>query len=243
MSAPTVGLRPELPPLPDRIARLPRHRGYPVPWFVGWVDGSPDFRVFDGEKFVRAVREGLCWVCGEKLGAHLAFVIGPMCAVNRISAEPPSHRECAEFSARACPFLSRPTMRRREGSMPDGAGDMAGFGIRRNPGVALVWVTKRYGVVRVSNGNLFRVGDPRDVQCFAEGRTATVDEIAASFWSGLPILAAEARADGPHAVRALVQQGVQALRVLGVVAPRPGELIAAAERIEAVAAATEVSRA
>ena len=29
--------RPELEPLPDRMKRLPVHRGYPVPWFVEWV--------------------------------------------------------------------------------------------------------------------------------------------------------------------------------------------------------------
>lgn len=31
----------------------------------------------------------------------MTFVVGPMCELNRISGEPPSHRECAEFSA-AC---------------------------------------------------------------------------------------------------------------------------------------------
>lgn len=29
-----------LPPIPDAIAKLPRdERGYPVPWFVPWIDG------------------------------------------------------------------------------------------------------------------------------------------------------------------------------------------------------------
>src|SRR5262245_2742625 len=101
-------LRPELPPVPERMRKLPLHRGYPVPWFVEWIEGVPDFRIMDGRKLVRAVKEKRCWVCGELMGSYLAFTIGPMCAVNRISAEPPSHRECASFSARGCPFLTRP---------------------------------------------------------------------------------------------------------------------------------------
>ena len=38
------------------------------------------------------------------MGVHKAFVIGPMCAVNRVIApEPPSHRDCGTFSARVLP--------------------------------------------------------------------------------------------------------------------------------------------
>lgn len=110
--------------IPDRIKRLPvDHRDFPVPWFVQWFDdgkpsdfgiGTADFRVIDARKIGVAIRERRCWVCGDRLGVHLAFLIGPMCAVNRVISEPPSHRECAEFSAQTCPFLSRPRMRRNE---------------------------------------------------------------------------------------------------------------------------------
>src|SRR5215831_18617572 len=120
-------LRPELPPLPRRMKALPVDRGYPVPWFVEWIDGVPDFRIMDGRKLVRAVRERLCWVCGQPLGSFLAFTVGPMCAVNRISSEPPSHRDCAVFSAKACPFLTRPTMRRREAGRPEEAEQPGGM--------------------------------------------------------------------------------------------------------------------
>ena len=60
------------------------------------------------------MREKRCWVCGDPLGVHLTFPIGPMCALNRTISEPPSHHECASWSARNCPFLSRPHMVRRE---------------------------------------------------------------------------------------------------------------------------------
>lgn len=201
MSAPATcprhELRPELPPLPERIRKLPvDRRGYPVPWFVAWVDGEPEFRAADGQKYRRALHEHLCWTCGERLGTHLSFVIGPMCAVNRISAEPPSHHDCAVFSAIACPFLSRPHMRRREGGLPAEASDAPGMAILRNPGVALVWTTRAMGLVRAprpdgTDGVLVRFGRPSRVECFAEGRPATRDEVVASITGGLPLLARE----------------------------------------------------
>jgi hypothetical protein len=210
-------LRPELPPLPDRIAKLPvEARGYPVPFFVEWIDGVPDFRVVDGRKVARCVNEKRCWVCGGELGVHLAFLVGPMCAVNRISAEPPSHRECAEWSALACPFLSRPHMRRREGDLPDGAANPAGVMLKRNPGVTVLWMTKHYRVVRVPNGALFEMGEPHAIACFAQGRLATVDEVRASFDGGLPALVAAAEQEGRGAPRALEREVVVARKLLRI---------------------------
>src|SRR5262245_13722710 len=105
-----TSLRPDLPPLPDYMKSLKLdHRGYPVPWFVDWINGKPDFRVVRPDGPGIAHRKHLCWVCGKSRHTRLAaFVIGPMCAVNRISAEPPSHLECATFAATACPFLTHP---------------------------------------------------------------------------------------------------------------------------------------
>jgi hypothetical protein len=86
----TAPLRPELGPLPERIKQLPiDERGYPIPWFVDWVDGKPEFRAMDGRKLVRAIKERLCWVCGQPLGVNLAFVAGPMCGINRVSSRTP----------------------------------------------------------------------------------------------------------------------------------------------------------
>lgn len=216
-----TGYRAELPPVPARMGLLQVVRGYPVPWFVTWVDGEPEFRIMDGDKFVRAVRERRCWVCGQPLGSFLAFLVGPMCAVNRISAEPPSHRECAEFSAKACPFLSRPHARRREGGIPEKAA-AAGHMIRRNPGVALVWITKKYTRIKTTAGpakvgnTLFQMGEPREVVCFAEGRLATPDEIRASVDSGYPILLEAAQSEGPDSIRALEREVAVARRLLRI---------------------------
>src|SRR5438132_506337 len=83
-----------------RISQLPiDDAGRPVPWFVAWVDGKPEFRVVGPGKREEAYAKRKCWVCGQQLGSYLVFVIGPMCALNRISSEPPSHKDCAIFAA------------------------------------------------------------------------------------------------------------------------------------------------
>src|SRR3954464_12191298 len=109
---------PDFGTLPERIARLPVYEGWPVPWFVAQANGRPDFRVVDRQKFSKAIKERRCWICGDKLGHWLAFPIGPMCSITRTISEPPSHRECAEWSIRYCPFLSNPAMVRNTADVP-----------------------------------------------------------------------------------------------------------------------------
>jgi len=190
-----------------------------VPWFVTWLDdqgrptanghGTPDFRVVTRGRIAVALRLRLCWICGGKLGSHKAFVIGPMCAVNRISSEPPQHLACATFAATACPFLVNPHQRRRDTRLPDGTGDADGVMIRRNPGVALVWVTRAFSLVPAGaggsdpNGILFHVGTPESTLWFCEGRPATRDEIVASIDSGVALLRPEAIREGPASIAQL----------------------------------------
>jgi hypothetical protein len=118
-----------------------------------------------------------------------------MCAINRISAEPPSHVECAEWSARNCPFLSRPHAKRREDETINtvaAADRVAGHMIPRNPGVSLVWKCTRYRIFDDGTGKpLIEVGDlTQKPTWWAEGRTATRTEILASITSGFPLLEA-----------------------------------------------------
>lgn len=202
-------------PKPIRALRIDPIRRMPVPWFVTWIDGKPEFRVADGRKFALALEARLCWVCGTRIRDRMAFVLGPMCTVTRTSAEPPCHIECAVFSVRACPFLSRPKMERREGGIPEGAG-CAGHMITRNPGVGCVWGTTVYTPFRDGPGVLLNVGDPiRDmVSWWAEGRKATRAEVEASIDSGLPILREMAEKDGPRAVADLERMTDDARRYL-----------------------------
>ena len=177
------------------MASLPvDDRGYVVPWFVDWLDGKPEFRAMDPKKWVRAVREKLCWVCGERMGRYMVFVAGPMCGINRTSSEPPAHRECAEWSARNCPFLSNSQAIRRVDEVITGdMGNVAGFALTRNPGVSMLWCCVDYSVFNDGKGKpLLHMGDPAWVEWYAEGKPATRAQVMASIETGLPALAAVA---------------------------------------------------
>jgi hypothetical protein len=189
----------KLEPFTPRIAMLPvDERGYPIPWFVADVNGERDFRVADGRKYSIAISESLCWVCGQRMGAYKTFVIGPMCGINRVTAEPPSHKDCAEWSARNCPFLSNPRMIRDE---TDLVGDNpGGIMIKRNPGACIVWTTKAFFQMRVSNGHLIQIGDPLEAVWYARGRIATRDEVIDAVEAGCPALRNMAEAEGPKAL-------------------------------------------
>lgn len=187
--------------LPRRIRQLPLDaRGYPIPWFVETLaDGARDFRVASASKRVSAVKQSLCWICGDRLGRHRVYVIGPMCAVNRTTSEPPCHRECAEFAARACPFLTKPLAKRDERELPEHV-DPGGIPILRNPGVTCLWESNHFGVQKTPpNGWVIRLGAPDAVDWYCEGRRATEAEIRRSLVSGLPLLAEVADREGPMA--------------------------------------------
>jgi hypothetical protein len=183
--------------LPERMKDLPIDaRGFPVPWFVAWENGKPEFRAMDPAKFRRAIKEKLCWVCGNRLGVNLAFVAGPMCGINRTSAEPPGHRECALWSVQNCPFMNNPRMVRNESGLDSETLDsMAGFGIKRNPGVSMIWNTRQYEVFKVDNGFLIQMGEPESVGWWACGRSATRADVMESIDSGLPNLLAIAKTE------------------------------------------------
>jgi hypothetical protein len=205
----------DLPEMTTRIAALPRdERGYRVPWFVHWADGKPDFRIIGMNKVSDAIRFRKCWVCGELMGKNFAFVIGPMCAINRVSAEPPSHVSCAQFSAMACPFLTKPKMKRNEHDLPQEKGDMPGASIRRNPGCCLVWITDAYGLIRSNGGVLFSVGKPSALEWYCEGRKARREEVQHSIDTGLPILREMAEAEGEEAILALDSEYRKAMQLL-----------------------------
>lgn len=211
-------LRKELPPLPDRVRSLPLDkRGYPVPWFVAWIDGEPDFRVIGPGKMVEAVKDNRCWICGQQLGVYKAFVLGPMCAVTRTTSEPPNHRDCAIFAATACPFLTRPHMKRSAAELPEGTREAAGFHLDRNPGATAVWITRTFRPFipfAGAKGILYKVGDPNEVLWYANGRDATRAEVEESIAGGYPHLLKMAETDGPPAIAELEKLVAVARRLL-----------------------------
>lgn len=184
--------------MPRRIAALRRDgRGYPVPRFVDRradkANGEPDFRIMDGKYLRDCIRYRMCWICGGALARLKTFPIGPMCAINRNIAEPPSHLECCQYSAKVCPFLSVPEMRRIEVGKPKDAW-VSGEMIARNPGVVCLWTVEKYKTWSPRRGELlFDIGDPVAVEWWARGRIATRAEVDASISSGMQFLEELAR--------------------------------------------------
>lgn len=204
MSRLTAPFDPKL--MPRGIQRLDRtKKGYPIPWFVDrrapTRDGEADFRIMDGNKLMTALRESRCWVCGlRRKDTPMAYVAGPMCGVNRTSAEPPCHQDCGRWTVRACPFLAYPKRIRDERELPDGR-VQAGVGIMRNPGVAMLWISDSYETWRPPGGGLlFDIGEPSAVEWYCEGRAATRAEVVESVETGLPLLMEQAKMGGPEAV-------------------------------------------
>ncbi|MYR58877.1 hypothetical protein GTY54_22425 [Streptomyces sp. SID625] len=188
----------QLPP-PPRLARLPRDKhGRLVPWFVGSVNGEPDHRLVRPGGITDAVRCKLCLLCGQTLGSYQTFVVGPMCVINRVSAEPPSHKDCAEYAARACPFLTHPHMRRRE-NLPDDTVPPDGEMNPRNPGACVTWTTRKW--LKKPGMQLFTFDEPTWVAWWREGRPATYAEAVDALVSGHDFLAEEAAKD-PRPLRA-----------------------------------------
>lgn len=210
--------RRDFPDLPNRMKTLPvDKRGYPVPWFVAWENGQPDFRIIGTGRVTTAVNKQLCWICGQPCRiAPVSYVVGPMCIVNRTSAEPPSHLECATFAAINCPFLATPGRPRNERDIkPAEVIEAPGRGLLRNPGVAVVWSTMDPTTPRqAESGNpgwLFNIGDPFRVDMWAEGRPATADEVLASIDTGLPALREVAAQQGGEALNELARQAAAAI--------------------------------
>ena len=199
-------IRPNLKTIvPDRMRRRPLDaRGYPVPWFVAWIAGKPDFRIVDPNKFRLALDKRRCWLCGAQLGKYATFVVGPMCTINRISAEPPSHMECAKFAVRGCPFLTIPTAQYREANRPENYRANPGMATH-NPEVSALWTCDEWHAARVMGadgapGVLVEFGEPKSVSYWREGREATAQEARIAFDAGARRLAYEARDDEAAAV-------------------------------------------
>lgn len=209
----TIAYRADLPERPQRMRKLPLDkRGYPIPWFVHRdKDGVPDFRIVRRNGISYAHINKVCWLCGGKLGRFAAFVIGPMCGVNRTVSEPPSHRACAAYAVRACPFMTRPLAGRNERGLENTV-PPAGVGLKRNPGVVLLWVTDIWQAINVPDGIdgarrgvLFKFGEPLEVSAWREGRRATRSEIDHSIATGIHALQEVADAEGGEAPAALAR--------------------------------------
>jgi len=173
-------LRKGLPKLPHHMRALPiNEKGYPIPFFVAQINGKPDLRIADPAKINECAINNRCWICGNPLGKYFTFVSGPMCIINRVNIEPPAHKACAEFAARACPFLLLPKAQRRNANMPKVIDDPV-F-VEENLGVTVLWTTNSYRTAKNHGGLLFIYGDPEEITWVTEGRLAHNSEIDRGF--------------------------------------------------------------
>jgi hypothetical protein len=176
--------------LPPRMKKLPRDPdGNPIPWFAQTSDGQGNFSM-DPYKWMKAVEDLRCWICGEQLGTYRAFMLGPLLAVGRTAMDPPSHRECAEFWVQHFPLLSDKK--------------------KQNPSIVMmIWITRKYALPISENdadmnlpgqpgGPMFSLGEPEEVLYYCQGRPATREEIRGAMEPGISNLRAKAKLEGPE---------------------------------------------
>lgn len=99
-------------PIPARLQHRPLDaRGYPIPWNVlRGVNDAPIFTVNDDRRHYQALRQGLCPICGERLGQWKWFIGGPRSAFDPHGwyQDLPAHRDCALYALVTCPYLAAP---------------------------------------------------------------------------------------------------------------------------------------
>ncbi len=174
-------------PMPSRVRALRRDRdGRPIPWFVD-DQGGRGPRAPTPDKRIVALRDGICWVCGQNLPTGtrtrrqnqpvpVTFLVGATCIINRLATDPPSHGSCATYAVEACPFMTRP--------------DVGGMAL---------WSTHEFTIQRPRFGVgatvLLRMGNATAVSWWTEGRLANRDEAVRFLSAALIRLQDECRYD------------------------------------------------
>ena len=92
-------------PEPERIARLPKHNGFPVTATTAVENGVPNFKQVDSEKVWQFKQEKRCAICGEALDYWIAFMVTPAEVESRKIFESPMHEECLRHAFKICPWL------------------------------------------------------------------------------------------------------------------------------------------
>lgn len=181
--------------IPTHLRGRPRHNGYVVPFFVSWFIGDqmvnenepgakPSFPTIDMGRLLTCRKHSRCWICGNKLAAFKTFVFGPASALARMSYEPPSHRDCARYAAKVCPFIINPkhkhvTERAKPYHMKEGESVLPEVS-PHHPGIVALYTVKSYTFKmqdRARGIGIFELPEPENVEFYIEGRRATVVEV------------------------------------------------------------------
>jgi len=181
--------------IPKHLRGRPVYNGYVVPFFVSWYlpDGSkvnertpnakPNFPIIDMDRAQICRKRNACWICGKQLGTYRWFVMGPGSAITRTALEPPSHRDCAKYAVRVCPFMLNPNKQINNNAARNAVVELIGSVPPDNPGVSVLWATKSYDLLPVDPSRgifYYRPHEPDVVEFWREGRHATRAEIDAA---------------------------------------------------------------
>lgn len=130
------------------------------------------------QRMVWALKRRLCWICGQPMGRHIAFIGGPLAVAQRQFSDPASHRDCGEYALTVCPFLASPMTERRNDAMPAHA-ILPGPHVAANPGVFGLLLTGDY----LFRDLIIHAGEAREVHWYTEGRRANRSEVEAAIES------------------------------------------------------------
>lgn len=176
---------------PIQLAARPQNRqGLPLPWFI--LEEYDNFKKIKTGAVDIAHQTNVCWLCGSPLLGLKAFVCEPIQAITRVTAEPTSHADCAEFVAKM-PYTTQYNS------------------------ITLVWLVRTYRHVYGPKGSTFELPNPVETLWFKKGQVATRGEVLEALHKDLPFLELTARLAGPEAEDTLRANTNRAMQYL----PRP----------------------
>ena len=154
-----------------RIEKLPKHKGFPIPYFATRrKDRTPDFKIVDQDRRKVCAVERRCWICGEPLGYWVVFIGGPVSIEHGLFNDGPMHEECAADAMAICPFLVgtmdyAPPESFRE-DLHDEKIEWAGGPARAfaPPTRTAIYKTRGFGVAVLKNTWLFRAAQAVSIE-------------------------------------------------------------------------------
>lgn len=189
-------------PIPSRIKALPVQDGMPVPWFTAVVGDKYDLRFVDKAKIIPALRHNTCWICGQKLDVYRSFNIGPVSAINLITSEPPSHKECAQWAAKACPHLNQKQRQRNNSNLPSELEDRNPLGISETIEVSCVATVTNYAI-HPGKHLLIELKQVTDIEWLKHGVRATREEVVDALAKARSLIAEIAIQEGEKSLTKL----------------------------------------
>lgn len=161
--------------MPPAIARLEKdRRGYPIPYTVMYVNGTPDFAMVDPEKWVRLTRIKGCGICGKPLLGRMYFVGGPSCVLNMVFFDHPMHLECATYALQVCPFLCMPNAHyRKDNARRDAEVTVLKSVSTKKPEIFMLGETRGYSLIRNGDEVLLKAKPWEKVKFWKDGEDVT----------------------------------------------------------------------